>query len=501
MSVAIWKPEEETQILIPYAQHEGEEVRADWAPQAGSQEAFLACPIFEVLYEGTRGPGKTDALLMDFAQHVGKGYGTEWRGVLFRESYPELQDVIQKSKRWFKQIWPLASYNESAHVWTWPKGEKLYFRFMNKSDDYWKYHGHAYPWIGWEELTNWADPSCYTVMMSCSRSTVPNMPRKYRATCNPYGIGHNWVKKRWRLPLPRGRVCGSVILDSHGRDGNLEPPRVAVHGELRENKILLHADPFYIQKIRAAARNKNEAKAWEFGSWDIVAGGICDDVWDPTYNVLPNFPFHLIPKQWSITRSYDHGQSKPFSCGWWAESNGEPFQYEGQWIGAVPGYLIRISEWYGFTGEDNEGLRMLASDIAQGITDREDDWGIRVRVKRGVADSSIFDEVEPLKSVAGDMLKKNVSWEHADKKPGSRKQGWQRMREYMWHAHPDSNGFREEPGLFVCERCANFRRTVPVLPRSDKDLDDVNTNAEDHIGDETRYRLRWKQVITRQGSF
>ena len=55
-----------------------------WAPQPGSQEAFLSCPLTEVLYEGTRGPGKTDALIMDFCQDVGKGWGEEWRGIIFR---------------------------------------------------------------------------------------------------------------------------------------------------------------------------------------------------------------------------------------------------------------------------------------------------------------------------------------------------------------------------------------------------------------------------------
>lgn len=43
-------------------------VKAVWTPQPGSQELFLACPVFEVLYEGTRGPGKTDALLYDTAK-------------------------------------------------------------------------------------------------------------------------------------------------------------------------------------------------------------------------------------------------------------------------------------------------------------------------------------------------------------------------------------------------------------------------------------------------
>ena len=34
-----------------------------WAPQPGSQTLFVTSPVFETLYEGTRGPGKTNALL------------------------------------------------------------------------------------------------------------------------------------------------------------------------------------------------------------------------------------------------------------------------------------------------------------------------------------------------------------------------------------------------------------------------------------------------------
>ena len=34
-----------------------------------------------------------------------------------------------------------------------------------------------------------------------------------------------------------------------------------------------------------------------------------------------------------------------------------------------------------------------------------------------------------------------------------------------------------------------FMRTVPVLPRDEIDRDDVDSAAEDHVGDETRYRL------------
>jgi hypothetical protein len=47
----------------------------------------------------------------------------------------------------------------------------------------------------------------------------------------------------------------------------------------------------------------------------------------------------------------------------------------------------------------------------------------------------------------------------------------------------------EEPGLFVFDTCRHFIRTLPMLPRSERDPEDVDTNAEDHIADEARYRL------------
>lgn len=463
------------------------EHEAVWAPQDGSQTAFLTCPVFEVLYEGTRGPGKTDALIMDFLQHVGKGYGSEWRGILFRQTYPQLSDVINKTQKWFKRIFPKARFNKVEHTWTFPGGEQLLLRHMKSADDYWNYHGHAYPWIAWEELCNWPDDKCYTVMMSCCRSTVPGMPRCYRSTTNPYGPGHNWVKSRWRLPGSRGRI----IRDSY-RDGELEPPRVAIHGSIYENRILLHADPDYIQKIRAAARNPSELKAWLEGAWDIIAGGMFDDLWRGDIHMVPSVPLHKIPRGWSIDRSFDWGSSKPFSVCWWAESNGEPLEYNGKLYGRIRGDTYQIAEWYGWNGTRNEGVRMLATDIAQGILDREEDWGILGRVKAGPADASIFDD-ENGKNISKDFAEKGVTWQPADKSRGSRKQGWELIRKMMKQALPCDNGEpRELPGVFVFDKCLQTYETLPVLPRDDKDLDDVDTDAEDHIGDAWRYRLRKK---------
>jgi len=191
-----------------------------WQAQTGSQEAFLSAKhIFEVLYEGTRGPGKTDTLIMDFYSDVGKGYGAAWKGILFRQTYKQLADVIAKTKKWFHLVCPEAKYNSSEHYWTFPGGEMLLLRQFLREDDYWNYHGHEYPWVGWEELCNWHNLGGYMRMMSTCRSSHPEVAKiiRYRSTTNPYGPGHNVVKHRFNLPGSRGIVNWNPIDEEGNR--------------------------------------------------------------------------------------------------------------------------------------------------------------------------------------------------------------------------------------------------------------------------------------------
>lgn len=485
--------------------------RVAWAPQEGSQTDFLSCPLPEVLYHGTRGPGKTDALLMAFAQHVGRGHGAAWRGIIFRQTYPQLGDVVAKSEKWFRLIFPGAKFNRSSMHWEWPTGERLLFRHMMRKEDYWNYHGHEYPFIGFEELTNWASPDCYTTMFACCRSSDPGVPRMIRATTNPYGVGHNWVMDRFRLSGQWWKTV--VITDAKDDSGNIEPARCAIHGHIDENKILLEADPQYKDRIRSAATHEAMAEAWLKGSWDFIAGGMFDDVWTPR-NVIPDFE---IPYTWRIDRAFDWGSSKPFSVGWYAESDGSDLLLkDGRVVSTVRGDLFRVGEWYGWNGKPNQGLRMLAVEVAKGIVERElargwrdidrPDW---CRVQPGPADSSIY-TVENGVCISDDMAKpvrvggrilRGVTWQSADKRPGSRKMGWEMMRKMIGDARPREPGVpRENPGLFVVDgRNPQFLRTVLALPRDEKDMDDVDTDAEDHIGDEVRYRVRFVGTAMRTG--
>lgn len=453
-----------------------------WKPQAGSQEIFLDSPVRETLYAGTRGPGKTDALLMDFAQHVDQGFGPEWRGILFRESYPQLSDVIKKSKKWFPRIWPKAVYNKVDREWTFPNGEQLLFRHMNDPEDYWNYHGHAYPWIGWEELCNWVNDECYTRMMSCNRSTVKGIPRKIRATTNPYGRGHNWVRKRWHLPGMFGQ-----IIRGNDEEGNKVPDRVAIHGSILENKILLDSDPEYISTIRASARNPQELMAWLHGSWDIVSGGAFDDVWNKDVHRVPVFQ---VPAHWNVFRSYDWGSSKPFSIGFWTEATGEEVTFQdGRTWAPAPGSLIRIDEWYG-TKEigTNVGLFLPTREVAQRLNKKEKDMMDSKIISRkpspGPADNSIFDKDVDSDSIEVIFQKEGIHWEHSNKSPGSRIRGLDLIRQRLVNA---SN--KEGPGIFIGEKCEATLELLPRLMRDEKNPDDVDSEMEDHFYDEIRYAV------------
>jgi hypothetical protein len=469
-------------------------------PQEGSQKKFVTSPIFETLAAGNRGGGKSDAAIMRYIQHVDRGFGADWVGLIIRNTSPELKDIIKKSEEIIPAIWPAAAYNMNEKMWTFPGGEKLYFRHLDREEQFQSYKGWEAPFVHFEELSHWLDDRCYRKAISICRCKNPAAPLMFSATTNPGGPGHNWIKRRFRLPLSPGTIVGPVIQETDEEGRNLKA-RVAISCSFADNQVLARANPDYLQGLKSAATSEHEKQAWVFGSWNIISGGMFDDLWDAKIHVLPDLDPRKLPGGWRIHRAYDHGQSKPFSVGWWATSNGEAIKIDGRTIGSVPGDVIRVFEWYGCGKNENEGLRMNAGDIALGIIEREIERGIRGRVRRGVADTNIFDDYQPGRSVAGDMARAGVSWYPADKGPGSRVQGWQQMRTFLTGAFPVVGGTREQPGLFVCERCVDFIRTVPSLPRDKNKVDDVQTDAEDHVGDETRYFLRMKHMQITQREF
>ena len=514
--------------------------RIVWSPLEGSQTLALSCPAHIILYHGSRGPGKTDAQLMRFRRRVGQGYGKHWRGVIFDREYKNLDDLVAKSQRWFPEFKDGARFMSSKadYRWVWKTGEELLFRTVRRPSDYWAYHGQEFPFIGWNELTKYPTDELFEMMMSCNRSSfrpedyplyydeeeflksgrivmcdqddrgaqvfyVPKIPLEVFATTNPFGPGHNWVKDRFIDAAPPGQVVENVINVFNPQTGKREDVskfQVHLYGSYKEN---IYLPPEYVAELEKIT-DPNKRKAWLGGNWDVVSGGMFDDLWDSSVHVVTPF---VIPIGWRIDRSFDYGSSKPFSVGWWAESDGSDVMMpDGTVRQTIKGDIFRIAEWYGCSGKSNQGLRMLANDIAAGIVEREIAMGIHGRVMPGPADNSIW-TVDNGNSHAADMAKnvrvngkvyRGVEWLRSDKSPGSRVAGWERVRVALDNAKPkkqispegvEYNYPRDRAGMFVFANCRWFLKLFPNLPRDEANQDDVDTESEDHIGDEVRYKI------------
>lgn len=496
----------------------GEEFDVVWEPIPGSsQELALDTRCHHTLYHGTRGPGKTITQLMRFRRHVGLGYGSFMRGVIFDREFKNLSDLVAQSKRFFNMFGDGVKFLESAsdYKWVWPTGEELLFRHVKKLSDYENFHGHEYPFLGWNELTKHPTGELYDKIMSTNRSSfipeihtpkivnsdgvevydtidgkpLPPIPLEVFSTTNPSGPGHNWVKRRFINVAENGQVVRRVVRVFDPKlqeERDVTKTQVAIFGSYREN-IYLSAE--YIAELDSlTASDPNLREAWLYGNWDVTAGGAIDDLWRKDKHTLARF---VPPIGWRVDRSFDWGSTHPFSVGWWAEANGEECALlDGTIICPPVGTLFQIAEWYG-TKEigTNKGLKMSAKDIAEGIKAREIEmmnkgW-ILAQPWAGPADNQICDCKESdVDTIEKKMADKGVRWTKSDKSPGSRRHRLQLLRDRL-----QASVTGEGAGIYFCHNCVGSIETLPSLPRDDIKIDDVDTTSEDHPYDMVGYRV------------
>jgi hypothetical protein len=458
-----------------------------WQPQPGPQEALIECPLPEIFFGGARGGGKTDGMLGDWLQHAGRYKGGA-KGMFVRRYFVDLEAVIARSKELFYKLG--AIWNENRAMWTFPNGATLRFRHLKDGNAAQHYQGHDYSWICFEELTQWPDDKAFNLMRGAMRS-AKGVPPCLRATGNPGGPGHGWVKARFIAPAPAGFT---VLIDAKTGE-----PRVFIPSRLEDNRALVDNDPGYENRLKGVG-NDALVKAWREGNWDIVAGGFFDDLWSPRLHVLPPFE---VPNTWRLRRSFDWGSAAPASLGIWAISDGSTVYHRTYGELFFPrGSMIRINEWYTVAKDDNglvianQGLRLNNATLGDGIARRSAGKSF----SGCVADPSIFTEMGG-PSTYEQMRRGARAAGHQlvfSKADNTRIPGWQRMRELLNNV---VEAPLEKPGLYVFDWCTDFLRTVPVLQRDDKYPDDVDTEAEDHAGDDTRYAVMSTRPAARSQEF
>ena len=181
------------------------------------------------------------------------------------------------------------------------------------------------------------------------------------------------------------------------------------------------------------------------------------------------------PASWKCYRSFDWGYNKPFSCGWWAVDH--------------DGVAYRIAELYGCTGTPNEGVRMTPEQVFAKIAQIEREHpDLKGRRIIGIADPAIWAS-QTGKSVADMAAEQGVYFSPGDNK---RIPGWLQVHYRLGF---DENGY---PRMYIFSNCRDFIRTMPQLRYDDLKPEDLDTEGEDHIADETRYFCMARPVSPRQ---
>jgi len=418
----------------------------------------------ELLYGGAAGGGKSFLLRVSAIRWAMEIPGLQI--YIFRRKTGELWQNHMEGPTSFPKL--LAEHIRSHQVEY--EAVKKKFRFFNGSTitlchcqrqaDVENYQGAEIHVLLIDELTHFTE-YMYNYLRGRVRMIGLQIPEKYKSTLprietgsNPGSIGHAWVKRVFK-PME----CPLELRRMPVHDGGLLRQYIPARHD--DNPDLMRDDPGYIPRLDGLG-NPALVKAMKEGNWNIVAGQAFENLSISVHGVEP----FAIPQTWMRYMSMDWGSSKPFSIGWWAVSDGTDPRFPR-------GALIRYREWYGWTGEVDTGCRMESWEVAAGILERE---GKKERVRYRVADPSIFSRTDGL-SIAEKMAGKGVIFRKAD---NERHQGYLELRERI-------KGKDDRPLLFAFTTCKQFWRTMLDLMMDENDLEDVDTDQEDHIYDEVRY--------------
>lgn len=297
------------------------------------------------------------------------------------------------------------------------------------------------------------------------------LPR-LQLTSNPGGISHQYLKENYINPAPPMQE----FTDEYGKR------KLFIPATARDNPHIDHEA--YDRELRSMG-DPLKYKQLALGDWDAGGATFFGDAFKRAKNVIPDFD---VPKEWTvIRRSYDPGFSSPFGYVITLRVKGSNHvKFKDGSTRYIPNdSIIVYREWYGYDGKDmNVGLRWNHDEIAQTMKAKEEDWGLKGRVRPGRADWKIWDgELNVYK----EYEKAGVRFIKADKHKGSRVSGALKMRQMMFAAHEEPF---EKPGLLFVDKCVHCIATIPSLPTDPSNPDDVVTeNVPDHLYDALRYEV------------
>ena len=436
-----------------------EEQNVVFKPNEGPQTEFLAAGEREVLYGGSAGGGKSFAMLADPLRYMGH---PAFSGLLLRHTTEELRELIFKSQELYPKVWKGIKWSERKMQWLAPSGARLWMSYLDRDNDVMRYQGLAFSWIGFDELTQWSTPFAWNYMRSRLRSTAHDLPIFMRATTNPGGVGHQWVKKMFINPAPFGEAFDATDIETgevlkypagHSKAGKSLFKRRFIPARLSDNPYLAESGDYEAMLLSLPEHQRKQLLE---GDWDVKEGAAFSEF---NRDILVVEPYG-IPSNWIKFRSCDYGYGSYSGVLWFAVSPSEQ--------------LVVYRELY--------VSKVLATDLADMILEVEAGDG---NIRYGVLDSSLWhNRGDTGPSLAEQMIKKGCRFRPSDRSKGSRVSGKNEL-----HRRLQVDEFTNEPRIVFFNNCIETISQIPSIPLDKKNPEDVDTNAEDHLYDALRYGI------------
>lgn len=423
-------------------------------PNKGPQVDFLAAPEKEVLYGGAAGGGKSFAMLVDLLRYASNG---NHRALLLRRTLAELTELVDQSRKLYPKAFPGAVFRESKNTWSFPSGATALFSYVDKDNDVTRYQGQSFTWIGIDELGQYPTPYVWNYLRSRLRTTDPEIQTYMRASANPGGVGGWWLKKMfvdpaipnepfWATDIDSGKVLRYGPNHPEHADEPLYQRRF-IPARLTDNPFLMESGEYEAMLLSLP---EVERRRLLEGDWDVADGAAFSE-FDRSVHVVEPFE---VPYNWPRLRAADYGYSSP-SCVLWGAVD---------WDGNI--FIYRELYDKGYTGET----------LARIINALEENDPL---MQISVLDGACWSKHGTGPSIAESMIRNGVRWIPADKNriPGK----------IELHRRLAIDERTDEPKLKIFSTCTNLIRTLPTIPLSKTNSEDVDTKSDDHAYDALRY--------------
>lgn len=268
------------------------------------QAEFFESETLYTCYGGARGGGKSWAIRIKAV-----GGALKWAGIrilIIRRTYPELQQnhiepIIKLVPSEF------GTYNGSLRTMYFKNGSFIKFghaQSMTAIET--EYQGQEYDWIFLDEATQFTEQE-FRTLGGCLRG-VNEIPKRFYLTCNPGGIGHNWVKRLF--------ITRQFKTDSANPEENENPDDYKfIFASVDDNTALMQSKGGEAYKQMLSALPEKMRRAHRYGDWDAMSGAYFDE-FSPSVHVCEPFQ---IPNDWRRYRSIDYGLDR-LACYWVAVS-------------------------------------------------------------------------------------------------------------------------------------------------------------------------------------